>query len=175
MSIASTFLRGGAMQTRAGLLALIQELEGDIRELERACSLNERAWERIQNGAVDALDWGALGYTIHSAYGIIENYFLRVSKHFENSLPTDQWHKALIERMALEIPDIRPAMIRDEKLKKNLMELLKFRHRFRNLYGEELDAKKTAAIQGIFEEVLPELKVSHRRFVESMLAISGAL
>jgi hypothetical protein len=163
------------MQTRAALLTLIQELEGDMRELDRAAALNMRAWGRIQGGAVDALDWGALGYTIHSAYGIIENYCLRISKHFENHLDPGSWHKALIEKMALEIPGVRPALLCDDSLKRKLIEILKFRHRFRNLYGEELDPAKTADIQRSFDEVLPGLKVAHRGFVQKLRAIGEAL
>ena len=50
---------------------------------------NRRALERIEHGAVDVLDWGALGFTIHTLYGVFENYMLK-------------------------IPDIRPALLDDK-------------------------------------------------------------
>jgi hypothetical protein len=112
-----------------------------------------RAWDRIEKGADDPIDWGALGFTIHSAYGILENYFLRVSKLFENDLPSDRWHRAPVEKMALEIPGIRPALLSRESSTRCARELLKFRHRFRNLYGEALDPEKMGEIQGILEKL----------------------
>jgi hypothetical protein len=135
------------MRTRESFLALIAELEGGYRELGRVVAQNHRAWERIQDGASDPIDWGALGFTLHSAYGILKNYFLRVSKFFENDLPPDRWHKSLVEKMALEIADVRPALLVDETSKHRAVEMLRFRHRFRNLYGEDLDPKKTAEVQ----------------------------
>lgn len=75
------------MRTRESLLALLAELDGDVVELERLAVQNRRAWERIRRGADDPLDGGALGFTIHSLYGVLETYFLRVSKYVENSLP----------------------------------------------------------------------------------------
>ena len=72
------------MRTRESFLTLIAELEGAYQEFGRAMAQNRRAGERIQNGADDPIDWGALGFTLHSAYGVLENYFLRVSKFFEN-------------------------------------------------------------------------------------------
>jgi len=63
------------MRTYEGFLTLIAELDGDAAELERVSAHNARAWERILKGANDPIDWGALGYTIHTLYGVAENYF----------------------------------------------------------------------------------------------------
>ena len=163
------------MRTRESFLALIAELEGDYRELGRVTAQNHRAWERIQNGANDPIDWGALGFTLHSAYGILENYFLRVSKFFENDLQPEHWHKSLVEKMALEIADIRPALLVDEASKRGALELLKFRHRFRNLYGEDLDPRKTAEIQKTAFEFVYVFSKMHADFIEKLRAIAREL
>ena len=120
------------MRTRESFLALIAELEGDYRELGRVMSQNNRAWERIQGGSSDPLDWGALGFTLHSAYGILENYFQRV-------------------------------------------ELLKFRHRFRNLYGEDLDPEKTAEVHRIANSFADSFSDSHASFIAKLRAIAEEL
>ncbi len=86
------------MRTREGLLTLVAELDGNVTELDRLGVLNQRVWDRFAAGANDALDLAALAFTIHSIYGILENSFLRISKLFENNLPPDGWHKALVER-----------------------------------------------------------------------------
>lgn len=57
------------MRTKESLMALQAELKADMRQLERVLEHNGKAWERIQAGARDYLDWGALALTLHSAYG----------------------------------------------------------------------------------------------------------
>jgi hypothetical protein len=163
------------MRTSESFLGLIEELEGDARELERILGHNRRAWARIEGGASDPIDWGALGFTLHSAYGVLENYFLRVSKFFENNLDAERWHKALVEKMGLEIPGVRPALLSEERAKRQALELLKFRHRFRNLYGEDLDPAKTAEIQGIAEEFFPLFARLHADFIAKLRVLAQAL
>ena len=163
------------MRTSESFLTLLAELEGAHLEFGRAMAQNRRAWQRIQNGAVDPIDWGALGFTLHSAYGVLENYFLRVSKFFENALTADKWHKSLVEKMALEIPGVRPALLTAEPSKRRALELLKFRHLFRNMYGEDLDPAKTAAVQQAATEFEESFSKSHVAFVEKLRAIAEEL
>jgi hypothetical protein len=163
------------MRDQAAFLALVAELEGDYREIFRVREHNLRAWGRIEAGADDILDYGALAYTIHTLYGILENYFLRISKFFENNLPSDSWHKALVERMALDIGGVRPALLPDGAGKKDLLELLKFRHKFRHLYGEDLDPEQTSRVQRhltAFLELFPEI---HQNYCRKLKQIGEAL
>jgi hypothetical protein len=163
------------MRTYEGFLALFQELDGDVIELARVGERNQRAWERIKMGARDPIDWGALGFTIHTAYGVIENYFLRVSKFFENGLPSGSWHKALVDKMVLDIPGLRPALLTTDADRWDVVELLKFRHRIRNLYGEDLDPAKTEAIQCIAEALFGRFPSIHGAFREKLSAIAERL
>ena len=118
------------MRTREGFLALLEELRGDCLELEKAARRNRQAWERIQAGATDPIDYGALGFTLHNAYGVVENYFLRV---------------------------------------------LRFRHRFRNLYGEDLDPAKTEAVQRVASAFFERFRSVHDEFVRKVSAIAESL
>ena len=163
------------MRSRESTLALKAELQGDIKQLERVLIHNHKAWERIEAGADDYVDWGALALTLHTAYGVMESYFLRVSKYFENNLPSDRWHKALLEKMTLEIAGLRPALIESESMKAHTVELLKFRHRIRNLYGEEIDPEKTKAIQETAMELFPSFVKAHTAFITKLDAIAGVL
>ncbi|MFP4375182.1 MAG: hypothetical protein ACLFPO_12695, partial [Spirochaetaceae bacterium] len=115
------------MRNYASLQALIQELESDAGEIERLRSRNETAWERIRRGANDPVDWGALGFTIQTLYGVVENYFLRISKYFENNLPGDRWHMELVEKMRLDIPNVRPAFLETDAQLREVRQILRFR------------------------------------------------
>lgn len=163
------------MRTRESMLALIQELEGDVAELDRLKARNETAWGRLEAGADDPVDWGALGFTIQTIYGVMENYFLRVSKYFENGLPSDRWHQALVDKMALEIPGVRPALLTDPHEVRMVREVLRFRHRLRNLYGEDLDPAKTRDIQRTVTELLAAFPRTHHAFVAKLRSIADAL
>jgi hypothetical protein len=163
------------VRTYESFLVLCAELDGDVTELERVAPHNRRAWERIGAGATDPVDWGALGFTIHTIYGVLENYFLRVSKFFENGLPSEGWHKALVEKMGLDIPGLRPALLPSLESRKQVLELLKFRHRIRNLYGEDLDPGKTALIQRTTLDLLSRFPAIHKEFRGKLMAIAEAL
>ncbi|MFO8043467.1 MAG: hypothetical protein R6U25_09720 [Alkalispirochaeta sp.] len=163
------------MRTYESLLALIQELEGDASEIERVMARNRTAWERIEYGADDPVDWGALAFTIHTVYGVLENYFLRVSKYFENNLPADRWHQPLVEKMALDIPGVRPALLLDPVHKAHIKEIVRFRHRVRNLYGEDLDPEKTTHVQHNVETFFSAFPQIHRDFIAKLRGIADAL
>ncbi|MCX7029585.1 MAG: hypothetical protein NTU62_05630 [Spirochaetes bacterium] len=163
------------MRTRETFLALTTELEGDHREFLRLMEQNSRAWRRIREGAGDPIDWGAPGFTLHSVYGILENYFLRVSRFFENHLPRERWHKALVDQMALEIPQVRPALLRDDSLKRLALELLSFRRRIRNLYGEDLDPRTTSDVQAAAEEFARRFPAAHAVFIGKLRTLAEGL
>ncbi len=163
------------MRTYEHFLVLLAELDNDANEMQRILIQNTRAWERILNGAKDPIDWGALGFTIQRLYGLFENYCLRISKFFENNLPKDRWHKALLEKMTLDIPSLRPALFTNKESFSDANELLKFRHRLRNLYGEDLDERKTTEMQRITEQFFKAFPAIHSEFSSKILAIAKAV
>jgi len=163
------------MRTYASLQALIQELETDAREIARVRSRNETAWGRILAGADDPVDWGALGFTIQTLYGVLENYFLRISEYFENNLPSDRWHMGLVEKMRLEIPNVRPAFLETDEQLREVREILRFQHRLRHLYGEDLDPDKTREIQAVVDSFFSAFPRLHERFTARLRSIADAL
>ncbi|MFW5994529.1 MAG: hypothetical protein ACOCRN_00315 [Spirochaetia bacterium] len=163
------------MRSYESLLALIQELEGDAREMERVLERNRTAAERIRAGAHDPVDYGALAFTIDTLYGVLENYFLRVSKYFENNLPSERWHAALAEKMRLDIPGVRPPVLVDAEQFRQVRKLISFRHKIRNLYGEDLDPGATMDAQSTVETFFRTFPDIHRKFIERLREIADAL
>lgn len=151
----------------SGILTLIAELEKDSETLERLVKENDRAAERIAGGADEGLDYAALGYTIHNIYCLMENYFLRVAKTFENQILADSWHKDLIRRMTLTIEGIRPALL-DEETAEDIDELRSFRHVFRNLYQSGIKPNKVMEIQRKLPAVLAMFGKCHRSFLRKL-------
>ena len=94
---------------------------------------------------------------LNSFYTCLETLFLRISNYFENQLENERWHQDLLDKMTIEIPDIRIAAISSESFGK-LKELLRFRH-FRRYYFEmEYDWDKLVYLQKKFIELERPIK-----------------
>jgi hypothetical protein len=80
-----------------------------------------------------------IGAIIHDFYTGIEHIFERLAPELNGGLPAGSaWHRDLLTNMTLDLPGIRPPVIRVETAHA-LDEFLRFRHLFRNLYGFELE------------------------------------
>jgi hypothetical protein len=146
-----------------------------LEELRAVVADNAVALERVNAGAVHALDLAAWGYTLHGAYNVVENYFLRISKFFENHLPADSWHHELLERMRLNLSPFRPALLEDPTLYESLDELRGFRHVFRHQYGLKLKRNKLALVQAAFDVVAKGFPVAHEQFLTRLRTLSEGL
>ena len=113
-----------------------------IAELAQARERLQTIYAKLGNARESTLprigrtDDGALiaaGY-LETWYTVLETFFVRVSGYFENDLPPERWHTALLENMTLEIEGVRARVVSDPNLVR-LRELLRFRH-FRRHYVE---------------------------------------
>ena len=104
---------------------------------------------------------------LENAYTAVETLFLRISQAFENNLDNQRWHADLLEKMTLEVPQIRPQVISTETYLK-LAELMRFRH-FKLYYFElDFDWRKTDFLVTIFRELVPLLKTDLDRFASAL-------
>ena len=153
---------------------LSAELRFDAEQVDILLASNTRAYERIKAGATDYLDFSALGYTIHNLYSIMENSCLRIAKFFENSISDATWHKDLLERMRLDIDQVRPAFL-DEQSFLLLDDLRAFRHVFRNLYARPIDKDKITLVQSKVEPactVFSRAVERYRTFLQSLIGLT---
>ena len=162
------------MQSREDIFRLISELQQDIELLDEVCEQNSKAVRRVESGAIDDLDYAALGYTIHNLYSLLENYALRVAKTFENDLDRDTWHRDLVKRMTIEIATIRPA-VWDRGLARHIDELRRFRHAFRHVYDSSLDPEKLMIAQKHVEPAAEGVRVAHLLLLEKLTLMASKL
>ncbi len=102
----------------------------------------------------------AIGSILHDFYCGTERIMQRIAVNIDEDIPQGvDWHIRLLNKMAVEIPDIRPVVI-SETLKDNLKEYLRFRHLFRNVYGFELKWDKIKGIAMNLDQVWLELKAN---------------
>jgi hypothetical protein len=94
------------------------------------------------NSATSEKDLIVAGYFLSGIYSVIEEIFVKVAKEFENKVEDPlRWHVELLSRMALEIEEVRPAII-SKQSRDYLDELRRFRHVFRFSYAFELKWEK---------------------------------
>jgi len=96
-------------------------------------------------------------------YTCTETLFLRISKFFENNLDKEQWHRSLLEKMTLEIEDVRPRVI-CESVYHGLLELLKFRHFSRYYFELDYDWDKLRFLLKKFNDIHIQVRTDICRF-----------
>jgi hypothetical protein len=118
---------------RLGLHVLISEMTQDGSILQES---SDKASQRIRESHPGHLE--ACGYELHRFYNVLEKSLERLCRAFENHLDKKgDYHEKLLERLQMEIPEVRPAFI-PPNYKNELRELKGFRHLLRHTYDLQL-------------------------------------
>lgn len=143
------------------------ELLADMQVLEELEGKYRLVHAKLAAISPDEFDYVGLAYTIVNLYNLMENYFLRIAKCFENNIDKLNWHKDLIKRMSLEIEGVRPALlhIKDVPL---IDELRAFRHVFRHIYQSELDLEKLKLVDTRTPKAVEVFRSAHDRFIDKL-------
>ncbi len=136
---------------------LIAQANNTISILEQ----NRRFYTEFINGDLDKLGKTTASAMVLSQvfidyYTCIETFLFRTSQAFENSLEQEKWHKSLLDKMNLEIPNIRPAVI-SQKSYELLDEFLRFRHFRRYYFNLSYDWDKIQLLIKKYDELHPLL------------------
>jgi hypothetical protein len=124
-----------------GLAILERELAADAAVLRDASA---KAGLRLQERAGGFAE--AAGYELARFYTVIEKSFERVCLAFENHFEKRQdYHERLLQRMAIDLPGIRPAFVPAEELSV-LRDFKGFRHVVRHAYDLALRPERLAAL-----------------------------
>ena len=153
-------------ESNANIAVLIAQAENTLSILQE----NRDFYKQFKDN-----EFVALGKTTTSAmvlsqvivdfYTCLETFFFRVSQEFENKLSKDQWHKELLQKMALSIPGIRIRVI-SETTKNQLSEILLFRHFRRYYFNFDYDWEKLDLIESKYCQVYSPLRSEMLTFVE---------
>jgi hypothetical protein len=155
------------MAGRGAVLA--SRILNEIDELGLIATKVERAW-KAASANNDEFYYDSVALNIHSFYSGLERVFEKVASAVDGSVPQGaNWHQELLNQMALEIANIRPAVI-SEKTREQLDSYRGFRHVIRNVYTYNISPNKmkplAKGIRTVFKQVEKELKV-FGRFIQS--------
>ena len=104
-------------------------------------------------------------FTANQIYTGIERVFRNIAGAFENSIDEELWHRSLLERMRLDIEDIRPKLLSDESFE-CLIELLAFRHYFRHAYDSDINEDKFKIVASSILKLEVEFNKDIDRFIK---------
>jgi hypothetical protein len=150
-------------------VVLASRILSEISSLAVVVARVEHAWKEASANN-DEFYFDSVALNIHSFYSGLERVFEKIASAVDRSLPQGiNWHKELLNQMALEIPNVRPAVI-SEKTHKQLDNYRGFRHVVRNVYSYHISPEKMKPLaKGIrlaFKHVEKEL-TAFSRFIES--------
>jgi hypothetical protein len=130
-----------------------ERIRGELADLERVVQRALGIWEKAGRFPEEMAYLEAAALNLHSFYSGLERIFNLIARHIDGWTPRGEaWHRELLERMAEDIPDIRPAVI-STSLVQILDEFRRFRHLVRNVYTFNLDPQRMRPLM----EQLPSL------------------
>ena len=107
-----------------------------------------------------------VGKILHDFYTGLENIFEKIARETGEGVPNGEaWHKELLTAMSIDIETVRPHVI-NSKLAGELDEYLRFRHVFRNIYGDELNWDDMKHLADKMPEILKQLEESIKEFCQ---------
>ena len=164
------------MRTREEILAVIGEIDSLLKSLEIIVDEAREKCVEFYNREPDRFSLRGLGSLIHDFYTNIEDIFELIAGDVNGSKAYDSfdWHKRLLNRMSIPIPDIRPPVI-SEDLKNRLEEYLRFRHLFRNVYGYLLEWERMRHLLYNLEDTYKSFKGEIENFRKFLLEIAYRL
>ncbi len=123
-----------------GLTTLETEVRDDLRVMREALAAAQDRFRQPHPAGLEAA-----AHHLQRFYNAFEQTGLRLAQAFENHIgDASGWHSTILQRLALEIPGVRPALLPPE-LKAPLNELRGFRHVVVHAYDLVLDPARVGA------------------------------
>ena len=116
----------------------------------------------------DLRDAVLLADILCNTYTCIETILFRISRVFENHLDPNQWHKELLRKMHIDVPNIRKAVLSRDSYQL-LDELRRFRHFKRYYYDFDYDWSRLDYLRLIYERLLPLIKNELNSYTDFLL------
>ncbi len=150
---------------------LVSEIRDEIQEIDLVVEETSDFLKKVAKKQVTIFEIRILGSQLHDFYTGLERIFHRIAVNIDEDVPKGQnWHSDLLDRMALDIPKIRPKVI-SPNLRERLHEYLRFCHLFRNIYGPKLKWDKLVILGNDVGEIFKRFKEETEKFLQFILAL----
>jgi hypothetical protein len=155
------------MRDERSFLTLAAEIRQELSSLSRLAGEIPATWSKGSTLPEDErrpyVESTAL--KLHNFYTACERIFEKIAGEVNGGLPqTHDWHLRLLRMMTVEVPKVRPQILTPD-LAERLMELLRFRHVVRNIYGFELHEERVEPLVREIEPLWRELHGQIEKFL----------
>ena len=148
---------------------LTQRINDELAKIQETLARIERGLGNIDILPVQAREFieNTIATDLADVYRGIENIFLRIAREVDMHVPTgSSWHKNLLAQMAEQRPERTPVI--SEQTLLQLADLLDFRHKVNNIYGEELIYEMTEPHAKSIGELFASVSQDLNMFTDSL-------
>jgi len=132
-------MTSGAAELGERFVRLAAAVRQRRRQVAQVAAEARQALSEFSEDEPPVLELRGMGAILHDFYTGIEHIFETIAPELNGGLPAgESWHRELLTNMTLDLPGVRPPVLREETAHA-LDEFLRFRHLFRNVYGFELE------------------------------------
>jgi hypothetical protein len=151
-----------AIETGDKFTRIAAEIREELKKLDALYA----EWRGVDSDAgMPSLFLRGKASIFHDFYCGAERIFKKIAAELNGGVPAgESWHQELLNDMKLDLPKLRPSVISAET-HKLLLDFLSFRHKFRNIYGFELEFEKVADVERKFSETHTKLKADLEAFL----------
>lgn len=159
-----------------GFRILAAELTADLKNIEAIAACLDDVHGQARQRPLTDLEVSGAAHWLEGFYTAVEDLFTRIARTVDQDMPAgEQWHRELLERMALDIPGVRPAVI-GSTLAATLDEYRRFRHRARHVYSPPVPKwEKFSHLVAGLPEVMGQLRQSVRDFIRVLEQLGTAV
>ena len=146
---------------------LIVRIADERSKIERTVRKIREGLQKLETAPTEDLEdlTALLALRLADFYSGLEGIFNRIARDIDMNVPIgEKSHKSLLQQMA-EVRPVRSPVISEQTLV-GLDRILKFRHRFRNIYAFELKPKKVLKNAKRVSEVFDNLSTELDVFIE---------
>ncbi|TFG24635.1 MAG: hypothetical protein EU529_03830 [Promethearchaeota archaeon] len=155
-------------------LVIIAEIKQELAYLKQLTQECIEFYDLNKSQLNSPTNLRVFGSFLHDFYTCIENIFRKIAINIDGELPSEStWHSTLLNRMNLNIPNIRASII-DDDLKEILYDYLRFRHIFRNVYGFRLNWDKMGHLITTLKTTQKMLNMQITKFLEILSKIKNS-
>ena len=135
----------------------------------------KRHWEGARKATTDQDAYlNSVALNLHGFYSGLERVFELIPADVDGArLGEEHWHAELLRQMTLDLPNVRPPVLRPETVQ-SLADYRKFRHLIRNIYSTNIIPSELEKLVAKLPELWIELKRDLDVFYDFLIQISSA-
>jgi hypothetical protein len=151
------------------LIRLQQRIISELLDIERSVFRTQQAWQAFQQTQHD-LYLDSVALNLHGFYNGLERLFENIAVIVDGNRPDHaNWHQALLEQMATELPGVRPPVISSSS-RRQLDGYCRFRHVVRHIYGYQLDAEQLLPLVEMAPAMFAQINLDLLAFAQFLTA-----